>query len=145
MLPHVYAPKSWRLPVRVGFVAEFSFQNDRYEENTQRMELRPIIDKEFARWQIVFNPVFERALHGPGTRHGWNLEPALLLRLKRNLFSPSIEYYGGIESINVHPIAQPEVHQLSLGGDLKVSEEFLVNMGVGFDLVSYFPAQNSRF
>ena len=26
VLPHVYAPESWHLPVRLGFVAEFSFQ-----------------------------------------------------------------------------------------------------------------------
>ena len=26
VLPHVYALESWRLPVRLGFVVEFSFQ-----------------------------------------------------------------------------------------------------------------------
>ena len=79
--------------VRLNFVAEFSFQNARCEENTRRAELRPIPDREFARWQLVFNPVFERALHGPGTRHGWNFEPALLLRRKRRGgVSPSVEY-----------------------------------------------------
>jgi hypothetical protein len=44
-------------------------------------------------------------------RRGWNAEPALLLRLKRPVFSPSVEYYGEIESINVPPRAQPEVHE----------------------------------
>ena len=34
-------------------------------KNDRRMELRPIPDKEFTRWQAVLNPVFERALHGP--------------------------------------------------------------------------------
>ena len=76
VLPHFYAPESWNLPVKVGFVAEFSFQNTGYEENSHRVELRPILDREFARWEVVFNPVFERALHGPGTQHGWNFEPA---------------------------------------------------------------------
>ena len=139
VLPHFYAPESWRLPVRLGFVAEFSFQNDRYEENTRRVELRPIFDREFSRWQVVFNPVFERALRGPGTRHGWNFEPALLLRLKRRVFSPSVEYYGGIESINVHPRAQPEVHQVFLGGDWRVTGIFSVNVGVGFVLGPHGP------
>ena len=85
--------------------------------NSRRIELRPILDREFTRWQVVFNPVFERAMHGPGTRHGWNFEPALLLRWKRRTFSPSIEYYGEIESIYVPPSAQPEVHQLFAEGD----------------------------
>ena len=134
LLPHFYAPESWHLPVRLGFVAEFSFQNTRYEENSRRAELRPIIDREFERWQVVFNPVFERALHGPGTSHGWNFEPAMLLRWKREKFAPSLEYYGEIESINVVPRAQPEVHQLFVGGDWQVRPEFLINLGIGFDL-----------
>ncbi len=47
MRPHFYAPESWDLPVKLGFVAEFSFQNTRYEENSRRAELRPIVDREF--------------------------------------------------------------------------------------------------
>jgi len=134
VLPHFYAPESWHLPFRLGFVAEFSFQNTSFEENSRRVELRPILDRESMRWQVVFNPVLERALHGPGTRHGWNFEPAMLLRWKRPVFSPSLEYYGEIESINVPPRAQPEVHQLFLGGDWQVQPKFMINLGVGFDL-----------
>ena len=139
VLPHFYAPESWHLPVDLGFVAEFSFQSTRYEDNSRRVELRPIIDREFGRWQVVFNPVAERALHGPGTAHGWNVEPALLLRWKRKNFSPSLEYYGEIESINVQPRAQPEIHQLFFGGDWKVRPGFAVNLGLGFDLGSRGP------
>jgi|SRR5580700_1319182 hypothetical protein len=147
VLPHFYAPESWRLPVRVGFVAEFSFQNARYEESSRRAELRPILDREFAHWQIVFNPVFERALHGPGTAHGWNFEPALLLRWKRKKFSPSLEYYGEVESIDIRPRAQPEVHQLFAGGDWQVRPAFSINLGAGFDLGSRGPGLvlKSRF
>jgi hypothetical protein len=147
ILPHLYAPESWHLPVRLGFVAEFSFQKTRYEENSRRIELRPIIDREFSRWQIVLNPVFERAMHGPGTRRGWNFEPAVLLRWKRKDFSPSLEYYGAIESINVRPRAQPEAHQLFVGGDWQVRPAFSVNLGVGFDLGSRGPGivLKSRF
>jgi hypothetical protein len=147
VLPHFYAPESWHLPFRLGFVSEFSFQSQRYEENARRVELRPILDREFSRWQIVFNPVFERALHGPGTRRGWNFEPALLLRWKRKSFSPSLEYYGEIESVNVPPRAQPEVHQLFLGGDWEVGEGFSVNFGGGSDLGNRGPGfvLKSRF
>lgn len=133
VLPHFYLPEEW-LPVRVGFVAEFSFQNIRYEENSRRVELRPILDREFQYWQVVFNPVFERALHGPGTRHGWNFEPAVLLRWKRKKFSPSLEYYGGISSISAQPHAQPEVHQVFVGGDWAVKAWFGVNLGVGVNV-----------
>jgi hypothetical protein len=139
VLPHFYAPESWPLPVRLGLVAEFSFQNTRYEENSRRVELRPIIDREFTHWQIVFNPVFERALHGPGTMRGWNFEPAMLVRWKRPSLSPSLEYYGEIESINVRPRAQPEVHQLFAGGDWRANPAFSMNFGIGFDLARRGP------
>ena len=147
VLPHFYAPESWRLPFRLGLVAEFSFQNTRYEENSRRAELRPILDREFERWQIVFNPVFERAMHGPGTGRGWNFEPAMLIRWKRKTFSPSLEYYGEIESINVRPRAQPEVHQMFVGGDWRLSERFSINLGTGFDLTARGPGVvlKSRF
>lgn len=147
VLPHFYAPDSWRLPVRLGFVAEFSFQKARYEENTRRAELRPILDREFEHWQIVFNPVFERALHGPGIARGWNFEPAALLRWKRKTFSPSLEYYGEVESVNVKPRGQPSVHQLFAGGDWEVHPDFTINLGAGFDLGSRGPGLvvKSRF
>lgn len=147
VLPHIYAPESWRLAVRLGFVAEFSFQKTRYQENTRRVELRPIVDKEFERWRVVFNPVVERATRGPGTRHGWNFEPALLLRRKREGFSPSLEYYGGIGSINRRPHGQPQVHQLFCGGDWELGPVFHVNLGAGFDLGSRGPGLvlKSRF
>jgi hypothetical protein len=77
---------------------------------------------------------FSSALHGPGTRHGWNFEPAALVRWKRKPFAPSLEYYGEIESIDVVPRAQPETHQLFLGGDWELTPGFSVNLGVGFDL-----------
>jgi hypothetical protein len=147
VLPHFYAPEDWRLPFKLGFVAEFSFQKTMFEENSRRVELRPILDREFTHWQIVFNPVVERALHGPGTERGWNLEPALLLRWKRDPFAPSLEYYGEIPSVNVPPRAQPQVHQLYVGGDWEVKPGFSINMGIGFDLGSNGPGVvlKSRF
>lgn len=147
VLPHFYAPESWHLPFRLGLVSEFSFQSGRYEENTRRVEIRPILDRQLGRWQLVFNPVFERALHGPGTAHGWNFEPAGLLRRKHKHFSPSVEYYGEIESITSRPHAQPEVHQIFVGGDWEADESFIINFGAGFDLGGRGPGivAKSRF
>jgi hypothetical protein len=126
--PLLRAP-SWRSPVRVGLVAEFWFQKTWYAENSRRIELCPILNREFTKWQVVFNPVFERAMHGPGTRHGWNFEPALLARWMRKPFSPSMEYYGEVESINVPPHAQPDVHQLLVGGDWETEAEIQRELG----------------
>ena len=71
----------------------------------------------------------------------------MLVRWKRKGFSPSLEYYGEIESINVTPRAQPEVHQLFAGGDWELTDIFSVNLGVGIDLGSRGPGVvlKSRF
>jgi hypothetical protein len=71
----------------------------------------------------------------------------MLLRRKVPVFSPSLEYYGENESINVPPRAQPEVHQLFVGGDWEAWPRFMINLGVGFDLGSSGPGivLKSRF
>ena len=95
ILPHFYAPESWGLPVKLGLVTEFSFQRTLYEENSSRVEVRPIVEKSWGRYQVDFNPVFERALHGPGVRDGWNFEPAGRVAYDtEGRFNPSLEYYS---------------------------------------------------
>jgi hypothetical protein len=137
LLPHFYAPKNWHLPVNLGLVAEFSFQNTTYEENSHRVELRPIIEKSFGRVQLDFNPVFERALHGPGVNQGWSFEPAFRAAYELNeRFSPSLEYYssyGGIPSFL--PLNQ-QIHQIYPGGDWKLAKNFLWSFGIGVGLTS---------
>jgi hypothetical protein len=76
ILPHFYAPKSWNLPVDLGLIAEFGFQNTTYQEDSRHVELRPILGKEIGKFEVTVNPVFERALYGPGVRDGWGFEPA---------------------------------------------------------------------
>jgi len=134
VLPHLYAPESWDLPFRLGFVAELSFQSVTFEPNSRRLELRPILERSFGRLQLDLNPVFERALRGPDQRRGWSFEPALLLRYNRERFSPSLEYYGALAGIASRPRGQPQTHQLFAGGDLELRPDLGVNLGAGFDL-----------
>src|SRR5260370_26867123 len=95
LLPHFYVPRSWHLPLDLGLVAEFSFQRTTYEENSRRVEIRPILEKKFGRWQLDANPVFERALHGPGVRDGWIFAPAGRVGFEATKrVTPSLEYYG---------------------------------------------------
>src|ERR1700733_6129455 len=95
VLPHFYAPRSWGLPLNLGFVAEFSFERPLFDRDTRQVELRGIVEKHVGRLQMDGNVVFERALHGPGMRNGWDFEPSgrLAWQAWRNL-TPSIEYYG---------------------------------------------------
>jgi hypothetical protein len=140
LLPHFYVPEEWHWPLGVGLVGEFSFQRTTYEENARRVEIRPILEKTFGRWQIDLNPVFERAIHGPGTRDGWNFEPAARLGFKaNNRFTPSLEYYSETGPLPTELPVREQVHQFLPGADVKLSDRVLWSFGVG---VGATPAGN---
>ena len=137
VLPHFYVPDGWHWPVSLGLVTEFSFQRTLYEENSRRVEIRPIIEKTFGPFQIDLNPVFARALHGPGTRAGWSFEPAVRLAYKQHQrFTPSLEYYSDTGPFPVELPIHEQVHQFLPGGDLKLSEHLLWSFGVGVGATS---------
>lgn len=135
LLPHFYAPKSWNLPLDLGFVAEFGFQNTAYEEDSRHVELRPIIGKRVGKVEIDFNPVFERALHGPGVRDGWGFEPAVRFGYEMNeRFTPSLEYYATTGQFPTGSPLDRQTHQIYPGADVKLSKRLLLNLGVGVGL-----------
>jgi hypothetical protein len=137
VLPHFYVPREWHWPVDLGFVAEFSFQTTQFEENSRRVELRPIVEKRFGDVLVTVNPVFERALHGPGVGEGWIFSPGARVGYqKHERFAPSVEYYSSLGPVQGLLPAGEQLHQLYFGGDLKVRENLLVNAGVGVGLTS---------
>jgi hypothetical protein len=132
VLPHLYVPRSWGWPVDFGLVTEFSFQNTAYEENSRRVEVRPILEKSFGALQIDFNPVFERALHGPGTRRGWNFEPAARIGYEAGRrFTPSLEYYSSLGPVRRFSPGDEQIHLFYPGADIHVTEHILWSLGVG--------------
>lgn len=132
LLPHFYAPKSWHLPFDLGLVTEFSFQKTAFEENARRVEIRPILEKRLGRVQVDLNPVFERALHGPGTRDGWNFEPALRIGYTANRHvTPSIEYYGSAGAIPSFAPLERQINLFFPGADLKLGENVVWSLGLG--------------
>ena len=137
VLPHLYAPRSWHLPLDLGLVAEFSFQKTTYEENSRRLEVRPILEKRFGKIQVDFNPVFERALHGPGVRDGWNFEPAGWVAYEASeRFSPSLEYYSEWGPLPSFLPAREQIHQVLPGGDVKLAKNLTWSFGLGIGTTS---------
>lgn len=132
LLPHLYAPKSWNLPFGLGFVGEFSFQTTVYEENSRRIELRPIVEKRFGAFLLTGNPIFERALHGPGVRNGWGFEPAARAGYQGfEGFALSVEYYGALGPVTSPLPRGEQLHRLYFGGDWKLAKNLVWNFGVG--------------
>jgi len=140
VLPHFYVPESWHWPLQAGLVTEFSFQKTTYEENSRRVEVRPILEKTFHKFQADLNPVFARALHGPGTRDGWSFEPAARIAYEASeRFEPSLEYYSELGELPSFLPGNQQVHQILPGGDWKLAKNLVWSFGVGVGLT---PAGN---
>jgi hypothetical protein len=137
VLPHFYVPKSWHLPLDLGLVTELSFQKTTYEENSRRVEVRPILEKSAGKFRADFNPVFERALHGPGTSGGWNFEPAARAGYEvSERFAPSLEYYGEWGALPSFLPLREQIHQILPGADVKLTRNLEWSFGVGIGITS---------
>lgn len=127
--PRVSAPKEWGWPVGASLSVEVGFPTKVFEEDGATLEIRPILEKKLGDWQLDLNPVFATALSGPGAGE-WDFEPAARVAFAASkALDFSVEYYGSI------PLSGgPQVHQLYPGGDVHLSEDVVLNLGVGWGL-----------
>ena len=131
--PRVRFPRSWGLPLDVSISAEVGFPRRQYDENGVTLEIRPIVEKIFGRFQIDINPIVGRALRGPGTAEGWIFGPTARVGYKLNpRLDLSLEYYSEIGPLGDLPPPEEQVHLIVPGGDLTLSHNLTVNFGVGF-------------
>jgi hypothetical protein len=127
LLPHFYAPPSWKLPLNLGIVAEFSFERNQ----PRHVEFRPIVEKHIGRLELDANPVATRIF---GREREWIFEPAARIGWRASrIVTPSFEYYGSLSS--------DPVHQVFPGADLHLGEHVTWSLGAGFGLSQY----GSRF
>jgi hypothetical protein len=131
--PRVRAPESWKLPVGLSLSTEVGFPKDEYEEADVTLELRPVIECGRGRFMLDVNPVVGRVLSGPGSGDGWDFEPGVRLgwaATKR--LDISLEYYGATGPLSDPLPAKEQVHQFFPGGDFQITENLVLNFGVGF-------------
>lgn len=133
--PRFRLPRSWRLPFDVSLSTEVGFPRPSYEENSMTLEIRPIIEKSFARWRVSFNPVVGRALKGPESNAGFDFEPgAKVAYFASTKAATGIEYYGSLGPVSDFlPLGQQQ-HLLFPSLDLYLTEKMMLNLGIGFSL-----------
>jgi hypothetical protein len=135
VLPHIYAPPRWNLPLNLGLVAEFSFSKAAYVDNPWQVELRPIVEKHIGRLQLDGNPVFSHALRGDHTNAAWVFEPAARIGWQvLRTFTPSVEYYSSLGPLHHFAPVDDQIHQIFAGGDWKLREHVTWSFGAGFGL-----------
>lgn len=139
LLPHFYAPRSWGLPLNLGFVAEYSSERPGFEENTRHLELRGIVEKHIGRLQLDGNLTFVRGLHGSAAHDvvepGWELEPSGRVGWQlTNTLTPSVEYYASVGPVSHFSPIGEQIHLILPGADWNISEHLKWSFGAGIGL-----------
>ena len=133
--PRVRVPEGWGWPIGFSLSAEVAYTRSPYEEDSVGIELRPILEKRFGRWQIDLNPVVTHALRGPGTSAGWHFEPAA--RVAYNFqgdLALGLEYYGALGPVDHWLPKEQQVHLLYPVVDYQVTKATLIHVGAGWRL-----------
>lgn len=123
------------LPVDLGWYVELEWhKTPQFDDADLELELKPIIERDFGRLQLITNPVFEKVLAGPGRTQGFEFgyRNGVYYRWMRYL-SPGVEFYGGAGLIDdTDPLSEQEHYIFPvLWGELPHGIEYSVGPGFG--------------
>ena len=133
--PRIMVPAKWNWPVGVSLSAEVGYQKTAYASDSWNVEVRPIIDKQWDKLYISFNPTFGVAVKSlynnsvpvfePNVKVGYGFFKKL---------SMGIEYYGSMGSINSFDKLPQQNHAVFAAVDMVVNPLWEFNAGAGFGL-----------
>lgn len=133
--PRVMAPSKWNLPVGVSLSAEIGYQRPEYAGETWNIELRPIIDKQWDKFYLSFNPTFGIAVQSEDESRVPVFEPnvkAMYAAFGR--IALGFEYYGSLGAINAFETLAGQNHAMFASIDLLNNKNWEFNAGAGFGL-----------
>ncbi len=128
-------PESWQWPVGVSLSTEFGYQRPEYSADIWTLELRPIIDKDFALVYLSFNPTFGLSFKGENENKGFDFEPNLKAAFHvSKVVDLGAEYYGTTGPVFDPDPSDEQSHALFAALDLNVSPDWEFNFGTGWGL-----------
>ena len=133
--PRVMAPISWHLPVGLSLSAEIGYQSLQYSPDSWNIEIRPIIDKQWDKLYLSFNPTFGISLKGVDNNSTPVFEPNI--KASYAFFkkaSLGLEYYGSLGTINNFDKINDQSHALFAVFDLAGNANWELNAGPGWGL-----------
>ncbi len=117
------APESWRLPVDVGFSAEYETARPAFSESARTAELTAVFERRFGGLQLIADPTFERDLAGP--EHEWEFEPRARVGVDvSKVVTLGFEWYGSFSEVS-------QKHQYYPTADLRLGDDMTLHLGVG--------------
>lgn len=131
--PRVKVPKGWNWPVGVSLSLEAGFQKLAYSEDDWSLEIRPIVDKQFDKWYLSFNPTFGKSFHGANKNEGFEFAPNAKASYNfTDVIAGGFEYYGALGALFKYQPYQIQQHQLFTAADLTWSPDWELNFGFGW-------------
>jgi hypothetical protein len=124
------------LPIDLGWYAELEWQRvPEFADNELEVDLRPIVERDLGRFTLSLNPIFEKALAGPGHNKSFEFDYAakVLYRWKPEL-SPSIEFYGDVGRITDTDPLRDQQHYIGPVIDTRLPSGFRFSVGPLFGL-----------
>lgn len=133
--PRIMVPQSWHVPVGLSLSVEFGYQSQEYSPDLWNLEIRPIIDKQWDRLYMSFNPTLGISLKGVDNSSTPEFEPNF--KVSYNFFkkaSLGIEYYGALGAINQFERPADQSHALFFVYDMINNPQWELNIGPGIGL-----------
>jgi hypothetical protein len=124
------------MPIDLGWYVELEWHRiHQFDANELEFEFKPIIEKDFGRFEIDLNPKFEKAIFiGPGKNRGFEFGyvSGFYYNYLRGL-TPGLEFYGGIGLIDDSDPLQRQQHYVFpvLRGELSNGIEYSFGPGIG--------------
>jgi hypothetical protein len=135
--PRIMAPTNWHLPVGLSLSTEIGYQQSQFSSSTWSIEIRPIVDKQWEKWYVSFNPTLGISLESKYEKSTPTFEPNL--KVYYNLFKNGglgIEYYGGMGYINSMEKWSDQSDAVFISYDLLNNLKWEFNMGAGIGVTS---------
>ncbi len=135
--PRIAVPDKYHLPVGLSLSTEVGYQKPEYSEDDWTLEVRPIIDKQFKKLYLAFNPTFDKSLHGLNANQGFIFSPNIKAGYAvTSLIAPGIEYYGALGPLNSFFPYSLQQHQIFAVVDINFSKKWEFNAGYGISLTN---------
>jgi hypothetical protein len=130
--PRISLPERYKLPVGLSLSTEFGYQRAKYSADTWTWEIRPIIDKNFGKWYMAFNPTIGKSFHGPEESRGYDFSPNFKVGYDvTKKVAAGFEYYGSLGPITGFDPLRDQQQQLIPTIDLNLGPQWEFNFGVG--------------
>jgi hypothetical protein len=125
------------MPLDLGWYAELEWRRTpEFGDSQLEIDLRPIIERDFGRFALMLNPIFDKAIFvGPNKNKGFEFNYASKISYRWTpMFQPGIEFYGDIGRINDTDPLDAQQHYIFPVIDMILPGGVNANFGAGFGL-----------